>query len=152
MAEKSAQNLLDEIAASKKNSLARLIYAGDSLRRGTHRAVVGGTLRLDGESRFGFGGGTDRSDRGRAEGRVQHRGILLRSCEPRGHQETAQGGREPHGRKARAKEQQTCGENVCVYGSAGTSFARGGRRVGETARRLGGFFREQEDGLRGSRR
>jgi DNA ligase (NAD+) len=27
MAEKSAQNLLDEIAASKKNSLARLIYA-----------------------------------------------------------------------------------------------------------------------------
>ena len=27
MAEKSAQNLIDEIAASKKNSLARLIYA-----------------------------------------------------------------------------------------------------------------------------
>ncbi len=27
MAEKSAQNLLDEIDASKKNSLARLIYA-----------------------------------------------------------------------------------------------------------------------------
>ena len=27
MAEKSAQNLLDEIAASKKNSLSRLIYA-----------------------------------------------------------------------------------------------------------------------------
>ena len=27
MAEKSAQNLLDEVAASKKNSLARLIYA-----------------------------------------------------------------------------------------------------------------------------
>ena len=29
MAEKSAQNLLDEIEASKKNSLARLIYASE---------------------------------------------------------------------------------------------------------------------------
>ena len=50
MAEKSAQNLLDEIEASKKNSLARLIYAiGIRVRRRTHRAAIGGAFRLDGK-------------------------------------------------------------------------------------------------------
>ncbi len=49
MAEKSAQNLLDEIAASKKNSLARLIYAiGIPLRRRAHRATARRAFRLDG--------------------------------------------------------------------------------------------------------
>ena len=49
MAEKSAQNLLDEIAASKKNSLARAdLRAGDSVCRRTHGATSGRAFRLHG--------------------------------------------------------------------------------------------------------
>ena len=50
MAEKSAQNLLDEIAASKKNSLARLIYALGMRFVGERTgATAGGAFWLDGK-------------------------------------------------------------------------------------------------------
>ena len=51
MAEKSAQNLLDEIAASKKNSLARLIYAiGIPFVGERTGAVARAAFRLDGKA------------------------------------------------------------------------------------------------------
>ncbi len=47
MGDKSAQNVLDEIAGSKKLPLERVIYrAGNPLRRRAHGGIPGAALRL----------------------------------------------------------------------------------------------------------
>ena len=52
MAEKSADNLLREIAASKSNELARLVYAlGHTLCGRAHGAIAGRAFRFPGRNR-----------------------------------------------------------------------------------------------------
>ena len=82
MAEKSAQNLLDEIAASKKNSaFAASLRARHRLCRRTHRAIARRTFWLARENRQCDARRADGSPRNRPEGRRQHRRFLLRETE-----------------------------------------------------------------------
>ena len=83
MAEKSAQNLLDEIAASKKNSLARLIYAIGIPFVGERTAQLlaahfGSMEKLARRER----GRIDGSDGSRPEDRGRRARIFLRVGEP----------------------------------------------------------------------
>ena len=78
MGEKSAQNLLDEIEASKKDGLARLIYAlgmrfvGE--RTGQLLAEHFGDLDAIAHA---IGGAAHGSGRSGAESRGQHRGVFF---------------------------------------------------------------------------
>src|SRR6266704_2941536 len=76
MAEKSAQNLLDEIEASKKNSLARLIYALGIQFVGERTAQLLAEHFSSLEELAAEGRGVNGSARGGAEGGGKHCGIF----------------------------------------------------------------------------
>ena len=75
MAEKSAQNLLDEIAASKNNSLARLIYA-------LGMRFVGERTGPAPRRTFRFAAETRRGDRGGAGGSCRKSAPRSRKASP----------------------------------------------------------------------
>ena len=151
MAEKSAQNLLEEIEASKKNPLSRLIYAlgmrfvgertGQLLAE--HFSSLGGAG--SGEAgRIGAGA------RGRPESGGKHCGVFLRGGESQAGEEIARGGSAAHSGKTGSEKPEIGGEVVCVHRGTSESQPRGSGRIGAAARREGQRVGEQEDGLRGS--
>ncbi len=103
MAEKSAQNLLDEIAASKKNTLARLIYAIGIPFVGERTAQLlaahfGSMEKLADASAEEL----DRSARGRPENRRRRPRVFLGVRESQADRTSARGGREHEGRARQA--------------------------------------------------
>ncbi len=104
MAEKSAQNLLDEIAASKKNSLARLIYAIGIPFVGERTAQLlaahfGSMEKLQDATERGI----DRGHGSRPENRRRRARIFRGVGEPQADRASARRRRE-HERRARRAE------------------------------------------------
>ena len=136
MAEKSAQNLLDEIAASKKNSLARLIYALGIRFVGERTAQLlaahfGSMDKLAEASEEELTGVTEVGPKV-AEGILR---IFLRVGEPQADRASARCGREYEGRAPGAEKREVRGHDVCVHRHAREALARRGRSARRRARR-----------------
>src|SRR6266487_247692 len=127
------------------------LCAGDSICRGAHGAIVGGTFFIAGGIGGGEGRGVNGSAGGGAEGGGKHCGVFLRAGESAAYQKVAQGRRASDRGKAASQEWQVYGEVVCIYGRARESLARRGGGNRATARREGVGDSEQEDGLRRGR-
>ncbi len=153
MAEKSAQNLLDGIAASKKAAFGAIdLCAGHPLRRRTHRATLGGTLFIAGRFRRGHRRAVDGSRRSWTESGGGHCGIFLGARQPPADREAGQGRHQADRRQAHGEERQVCGENVRLHRDAREPLARSRWRTGAATRRQGFWLGEQENRLRGGRR
>jgi DNA ligase (NAD+) len=148
MAEKSAQNLLDEIKASKANGLARLIYALGI------RFVGERTGQLLAEQFHSLQEIADADEAKLTEvhevGPKVAASIVEFFSEPANRKLVTKleeaGVRLTAERKALKDSRR---EDLRVHRRAGTSFARAGRRNGDEPRRQGIEFSEQEDRLRG---
>ena len=129
MAEKSAQNLLDEIEASKKASLARLIYAlGIRFVGERTGATARRAFRLARELAAATEEQLTRSRRSRSESRRQHRRIFLRSGQPETDQEAAtKYGVKPTAEKRVVKGQNFAGKSFVFTGGLARPLARSRR-------------------------
>ena len=153
MAEKSAQNLLDEIAASKKNSLSRLIYALGIRFVGERTAQLlaahfGSMDKLAAASEEELTG----VDRSRPKGRRRNPGVFLRVREPQADRAPARRWREHEGRAPGAEERKIRRHDVRLHRHAGEALARGSRSARRRARRQSRLVRQQENQLCGRRR
>ncbi len=149
MAEKSAQNLLDEIEASKKQSLSRLVYAlgirfvGE--RTGQLLAEHFSSLEKIAEA------SEEELTAVHEVGPKVAASIVEFFSEPANRKLSrafAQGRIDAHGEARRAEKRAPRGEDVCIHRRDGTPLARRSGRTGEAARRNGDVVGEQEDGLR----
>jgi DNA ligase (NAD+) len=131
MAEKSAQNLLDEIAASKSNDLSRLIYALGM------RFVGERTAQLLAEH-FGSISALAEADE-QALTEVAEVGPKVAASITEFFSERA---------NRKVIERLRAAGLVCFYGNAGAAFAGGGRGIGDCARRKSGELGQQEHRLR----
>ena len=152
MAEKSAQNLLDEIEASKKNSLARLIYALGIQFVGER---TGQLLAEHFSSLEEFAAATEEQLVEVAEvGPKVASSIVEFFSEPANRQlikKLDKAGVQPTAEKRVVKSDKLAGKSFVFTGGLGESFARRSRRNREAARREGVGLGQQEDGLRRGR-
>ena len=153
MAEKSAQNLLDEIAASKNNSLARLIYAlgmrfvGE--RTGQLLAEHFASLPKLAEATV------EELEEVPEVGPKVAQSIADFFSEPANRkliQRLKDEGLKMTEKRAAPEDTRFAGNDVCFYRSAGAAFARRGRRGSGSPRRKGDQLGQQADRLRRSRR
>jgi DNA ligase (NAD+) len=147
-ADKSAQNLIDEIQASKKQSLARLIYALGIRMIGER---TGQLLAAHFSSLDELAAAVARSRRSRPQSRRQHRRVLLRIPQPTHHQETRQSRRATHHGKTRPQEPKVRRQIIRLHRRPSKSLPRSGRRTSAATRRQNLQLRQQEDGFRSRR-
>ena len=151
-AEKSAQNLLDEIEASKKNSLARLIYAlGISfVGERTGELLAGHFSSVEDLAAASQEQLEEVAEVGPKSRRRHHR-IFLRTGQSSAHQKAAQSRRTSHHGKARNKEPQIRGQIFRLYRRPSQSQPRRSRRNRKAARRNNFRLGQQENKLRSRR-
>ncbi len=153
MAEKSAQNLLDEIAASKKTSLARLIYAlgirfvGE--RTGQFLAEHFGSMDKLAEAKIEELMEVGEVGPKVAEGVAE---FFSETANRKLIEHLRAAGVNMKEERKSAQRHEIRGQDVCVHRHAGESLARGSRSAGRCARRQGWIVGQQEDRLRGRRR
>ena len=153
MGEKSAQNLLDEIAASKKNSLARLIYAigmpfvGERTAQllAEHFGSMDKLAEASPEELMEVGEVGPKIAEGVREffSESANRKLieLLRAV-----------GVNMKEARPRVEGYELCRDDVCLHRDAGTPVARRSGGFGSGARRQGGVVGKQKDKLRGGGR
>ena len=151
MGEKSAQNLLDEIEASKKNaSFAADLCAGNSVCGRAHRAIAGGTFFLAGGTGRGEDRRTGECARSRAEGGREHCGFFLAKPANRNLiKRLNKAGVRPTAEKREVKSQKLAGKSFRVYWRIGQSQPRRSRRIGAAEWRESFRLGQQENRLRG---
>ncbi len=143
MAEKSAQNLLEEIEGSKKNSLARLIYALGIFSVGER---TGQLLAEHFSSLEELAAAKEEQLEAVHEvGPKVAASIVEFFSEPANRQlikRLSKAGVHPTAEKRASEERQICREEFCVHGGLSQSFARRSRGIGAAAWRKSFRIRE----------
>ena len=143
MAEKSADNLLREIAASKSNELARLVYALGI------RFVGERTAQLLAEHFGSMGAIAEANEQALTEvGEVGPKvaASIVEFFEEPANREVVKrlraAGINPQHARQEAVSSRLAGPDICLHRNAGAPFTRGSRRIGGQARREGGELGE----------
>ena len=151
-AEKSAQNLLDEIEASKKNSLARLIYAlGISFVGERTGELLAGHFSSVEELAAATQEQLEEVARSRPKSRAAIVEFFSEPANMPAHQKAPQSRRASHHGKARNKERQVRGQILRLHRRPRQSQPRRSRRNCEAARRHNFRLRQQKNQLRSRR-